>query len=80
MKYMDFSLKYAVQTDRTFNIRYKSKIHMHKFRNNNGNSGYSNHVLSTGYTYRSITDIVNIIKSEKVKRKTSKYIRKIPHT
>jgi hypothetical protein len=34
-------------------------------------------MLNTGHTYGSITDTMNIIKTEK--RKTLKYIRKIPH-
>jgi hypothetical protein len=40
---------------------------MQKFRNNNGNSGYSNHILSTGHMYGDITDIMNIINIEKEK-------------
>jgi hypothetical protein len=34
-------------------------------RNNDGTSGYSNHILSTGHTCGSVTDTMNIIKTEK---------------
>jgi hypothetical protein len=32
--------------------------------NNNSNSGYSNHILSTRHAYECITDTTNIIKTE----------------
>jgi hypothetical protein len=51
MKCLDCPLKYIVQTERTFNIRYKEHIH----GNNNSNLGYSNHILNTGHTERTIT-------------------------
>lgn len=42
----------------TFSIKYKKQIYA--IINSNGNSGYSNHLLSTGYTcmYGTITDTV----------------------
>jgi hypothetical protein len=59
---MDCPLKYAGQTGETFCKRHKE--HEDENRNNNGNSGYSNHILSTECTYGSITDTMNIIKTE----------------
>jgi hypothetical protein len=49
MKRFDFLLKYIGQTGRIFHTRYKE--HIQSIRNNNNNSGYSNHILSTGYEY-----------------------------
>jgi hypothetical protein len=46
MKCLGCPLKYIGQTGRTFNIRYKE--HIQAIRNNNGNSGYSNHILNVG--------------------------------
>jgi hypothetical protein len=60
---MDFPLKYAGQRGRIFCTKYKE--HIQVIRNNKGNPGYSNHILSTGHTYRIITDTINIIKTEK---------------
>jgi hypothetical protein len=34
-------------------------------RNSNSNSGYSNHILSRGHKYGSITGTMNMIKTEK---------------
>jgi hypothetical protein len=48
MIYPDCPQKYKGQTGRTFNIRYKE--HIETIGNNNGNSGYSNHILNTGHT------------------------------
>jgi hypothetical protein len=64
---MDCPLKYVGQTGRTFYIR--NKEHIQAIRNNNGNSGYSNYILSTRHTYGSITDKMNIIKIEKKRKK-----------
>jgi hypothetical protein len=36
-------------------------IYMQAITNNNGNSRYMNHILSTRHTYGSITDTMNII-------------------
>jgi hypothetical protein len=63
MKCMDCPLKYVGQTGRTFYTRYKE--HIQAIRNNNSNSGYSNHTLNTGHTYVSITDTMDIIKTER---------------
>jgi hypothetical protein len=57
---LDCTLKYTGQTGRTFNIRYKE--HIQAIRNNNDNSTYSNHTLSTGHTYRTITDTMDFIR------------------
>jgi hypothetical protein len=35
----------------------------HPIRNNNSNSGYSNHILNTGHTYGTITDTMDVIKT-----------------
>jgi hypothetical protein len=75
-KCMDCPLKYIGQTGRKFYTGYEE--HIRTIRNDNSNPGYSNHTLNTGHTYGSITDTMNIIRTEK-KRKTPKHIRKIPH-
>jgi hypothetical protein len=54
----------------TFYTTYKE--HIQAIKSNNGNSGYLNNILSTGHTYGSITNTMNIIKREK--------IRKLPST
>jgi hypothetical protein len=59
MRCMDCPLKYIGQTGRTFQTRYKEQIQA--IRNNNSNSGYSNHILNTERTYGSITDIMKVI-------------------
>jgi hypothetical protein len=60
---MDCPLKYVGQTGRIFCTRYKEYIQA--IRNDNSNSGYSNHILNTGYTYGSINNTMDIIKTEK---------------
>jgi hypothetical protein len=77
MKYKDTPLKYVVQTDQTFYSRYKEYTCTQKFRNNNANSEYSNHILSIGHACGNLFDAMNRIKTEK-KRNTPKYIRKMP--
>jgi precorrin-6B methylase 2 len=49
----------------TYNTRYKE--HTQVNRNNHSNSGYSNHILNTGYKYGTISDTirVDIIRTEK---------------
>jgi hypothetical protein len=63
MKCMDCALKYIQQTSRTFYTRYEE--HIQAIRRNNSNLGYSNHILSTGHTYGSITDTIKIMEIEK---------------
>jgi hypothetical protein len=63
MKCMDFPLKYVGQTSPIFYTTYTE--HIQAIGNNNGNSGYSNHILSAAHTYRNIADTMNIIKTEK---------------
>jgi hypothetical protein len=48
------------QTGRKFNIRYKE--HIQSIKNNNSNSGYSNHILNTGHAYGTIADTMDIIR------------------
>jgi hypothetical protein len=55
-------LKYIGQTGRTFKTRYKE--HIQAIRNNNGNSGYSKHILNTGHTYGSVTDTMKALKTQ----------------
>jgi hypothetical protein len=45
MKCQDCPLKYIGQSGRTFHTRYKE--HIQAIKNNNSNSGYSNHILNT---------------------------------
>jgi hypothetical protein len=63
IKCMGWPVKYVGQTVRTFHTRYKT--HIQEIRNNNSNSGYSNHILNTGHSCGSITDTINILKTEK---------------
>jgi hypothetical protein len=63
MKCMDCPLKYIGQTGRTFKTRYKE--HIQAIRNNNGNSGYSNHMLNTRHSYGSMTDTMEVVKTER---------------
>jgi hypothetical protein len=60
---MDCPLKYIGQTGRTFKTRYKE--HIQAIRNNNGNSGYSKHILNTGHTYKSVTDMMKVLKTQR---------------
>jgi hypothetical protein len=62
MKCMDCPLKHVGQTGRTFSTRYKE--HIHDIRSNNSNTGYANHMLNTGHTYGTITDTMEIMKTE----------------
>jgi hypothetical protein len=48
------------QRGRTFHIRHRE--HIQAIRNNKGKSGYSNHILNREYAYRSITNIMKVIK------------------
>jgi hypothetical protein len=61
MKCLDCPLRYISQTGRTFKVRYKK--HIQAIRNNNGNSGYSDHIPSTGDTYGTITDVMDVIRN-----------------
>jgi hypothetical protein len=56
-------LKYIGQTGRTFHTRYRE--HIHAIRNNDSNSGYSNHILNTGQKYGTIADTMGIIKTHR---------------
>lgn len=60
---MERPLKYTGQTGQTFYTRYEE--HIQVIRNSNSNSGYSNHILSTGDIYGCITDTMKIAKTEK---------------
>jgi hypothetical protein len=51
------------QTGRAFHTRYKE--HIQAVRNNNSNSGYLNHILNTGHKYRTITDTMDIIRTQR---------------
>jgi hypothetical protein len=53
MKYLDFPLKYIEQTGKIFNTGYKE--HILAVISNNNSSGYSNHILNTGYTNSTTT-------------------------
>jgi hypothetical protein len=57
------STKLLGQTGRIFHTIYKEYIQA--FRNNNRNSGYSSHILSTGNTYGAITDTMDITRTHK---------------
>jgi hypothetical protein len=59
MKCLDCPLRYIGETGRTVKIRYKE--HIQAIRNNNSNSGYSNHILNMGHTYGTITVTMDVI-------------------
>jgi hypothetical protein len=59
MKCIDGPLKYVGQTEGIFGIWFKE--HIHAIRNNNSNSGYSNHTLNAGNAYGAMTDDMDII-------------------
>jgi hypothetical protein len=61
-------VKYIGQTGSAFNARYKE--HIHDIRSNSSNSGYSNHILNAGHTYRTIADTMEIITTGR----TGKYL------
>jgi hypothetical protein len=63
MKCLDCPLKYIGQAGRTFQTRRRE--HIHTLRNNNSNSGYSNHILNTGHKYDITADIMDIIKTHR---------------
>jgi hypothetical protein len=41
------------------------KDHLQAIRNNNSNSGYSNHILNTGHKYGTMADTMNIIRTHR---------------
>jgi hypothetical protein len=57
------SAKIHRKTGRTLNIRYKE--HTHDIRGNNSNSGYSNHILRRGHTFRTIRETTDSVKTGK---------------
>jgi hypothetical protein len=63
MNCLDCLLKYTGQTGRTFHTRYKE--HIYAIRNNNANSGYANHILNTGHKYDTITETMDIIRTQR---------------
>jgi HD-like signal output (HDOD) protein len=46
-------------------FRTRKKEYIQAIKNNNSNSGYSNHILNTGHKYRTITDTINIIRTHR---------------
>jgi hypothetical protein len=68
--------QYIGQTGRTFSKRYKE--HIQATRNNNSNSGYSNHIVNTGHTYGTIADTMDVIRTGR-KGRHLKHSGKIPH-
>jgi hypothetical protein len=81
MKCLNCPLRYRGQTGRIFKIRYKE--HIQAIRNNNTNSGYSNHLLNTPHTYGTITDIMDVIRKGRKGRHQNtleKYVYKISKT
>jgi hypothetical protein len=60
---LDCLLKYIGQTGRAFHTRCKD--HIQAIMNNNGNSGYSNHVLNAGHTYGIIRDTMDTLKTDR---------------
>jgi hypothetical protein len=74
-KCLDCQLKCIEQTGRTFLTSYKERIKA--IRNNSSYSEYTSHILNMEHTYGTITDTMDIIRTQK--RKTLKHIRKITH-
>jgi hypothetical protein len=73
MRCMDCPLKYTVRMGGTFKTRYKE--HIQAIRNDNGNSGYSKHILNMRHTYRSVTNTMKVLKTKR--RKTPDHTRQI---
>jgi hypothetical protein len=71
MKCMYCPLKYVGQAGHMLYTR--RKAHIEAVRNNNGNSGYSNHMLNTGHAFGSITDTMKVVKLKKKKNTPEKY-------
>jgi hypothetical protein len=63
IKCLDCPLKYIGQTGRAFHTSYKE--HIQAISNNNSNLGYSSHILNMGHTYGTITDTMDIIRTQK---------------
>jgi hypothetical protein len=63
MKCLDSPLKHIEQAGRAFNTRYKE--HIQAIINNNNNLWYSSHILYMGHIYGTITDTMDIIKTQK---------------
>jgi hypothetical protein len=57
-------LTLSIEIHRT-NKAEHSKGHIQAIRNNNGNSGYSNHILNTGHKYGTTADTVDIIRTHR---------------
>jgi hypothetical protein len=62
MKCMCCPLNYVRQTGRNFKTRHKEYIQA--IRNSNTNMGYSNYILNAGHAYGSITDSIDIVKTD----------------
>jgi hypothetical protein len=60
MKCLDCPVEYVGQTERTLNPRYME--HIYDIKSNNSSTGYSSHILNTGYTCVTIEDTMEIIK------------------
>jgi hypothetical protein len=60
---MDCTLKYIRQTGQTYKTRYHE--HIETVRNNNGNSGYSKHILNMGHTCGSVTNTLKVLKMQR---------------
>jgi hypothetical protein len=66
MKCFNCPLKYTGQTGRKFNLRYKE--HIQATGSNCSKSRYSNHIISMGHTYGTVTDIMDIIRARRNSR------------
>jgi hypothetical protein len=63
MECIDCPLKYVGQMDQMLYTIYKE--HIQSIRNNNGKSGYLNHILNTGHAYLCISDTIKVVRIEK---------------
>jgi hypothetical protein len=62
MKCLDCLLTY---TEQKAEHSTPEKKNIQAFKNNNSNSGYSNHILNTGHKYGTITGTINIIRTQR---------------
>jgi hypothetical protein len=71
MKCMDCPLKHIGQRGRTFYTRHKE--HIQAIWTDNGNAGYSKHILNTEHTHGRIIETVKVVKKGKHLNTLEKY-------
>jgi hypothetical protein len=82
MKCIDCPLKYVRQMGRTLSTRYREHTFVQAIMNNNGNSEYSNHILSTTHIWESnrINEHHKNREKRKIHYKNATYIKSVKQT